>query len=385
MSNPVSSMDVEDVLSSIRRLVSEEAKGSSESGESDAGESQENIHEAAENAVSDALADLTRKQGETGEPEATDQPPLVVGGESDDATLVTGGNGEAAPQVPFRHQAAAAARRTDAQKLMLTAALRVAETALDEPSEPTEPETLEADLVLDDTPVADAEDRAEAEAEVASDALVVPMANPKAEHTHLRPVADSEPPSESSDSVVQSGIRPKRFNYAPEDTLFERAKRAMEAVKDKSVVPPVAAPVEPPVVSETPDPVIAKDAPLEVQQEPVLDAPEISQQPQLDTSPFSDGGRVFSTSEVENAEVENASAPEPEVVTEAPAGETELEPSIINFAEEESILDEDTLRDLVADMVREELQGELGDRITRNVRKLVRREIQRTIASREFE
>ncbi|HBN30574.1 MAG TPA: hypothetical protein DD416_04970 [Rhodobacteraceae bacterium] len=62
------------------------------------------------------------------------------------------------------------------------------------------------------------------------------------------------------------------------------------------------------------------------------------------------------------------------------------EASTINFAEmDESILDEDTLRELVSQMIREELQGELGDRITRNVRKLVRREIQRALASREFE
>lgn len=48
-------------------------------------------------------------------------------------------------------------------------------------------------------------------------------------------------------------------------------------------------------------------------------------------------------------------------------------------------LDEDILRPLVAKLIREELQGELGERITRNVRKLVRREILRAINSREFE
>lgn len=48
-------------------------------------------------------------------------------------------------------------------------------------------------------------------------------------------------------------------------------------------------------------------------------------------------------------------------------------------------ISEEALRDLVADMIREELQGALGERITRNVRKLVRREIQRALVSREFE
>lgn len=42
-------------------------------------------------------------------------------------------------------------------------------------------------------------------------------------------------------------------------------------------------------------------------------------------------------------------------------------------------LDEDALRELVTEIVRQELQGSLGERITRNVRKLVRREIQRAL------
>ncbi len=48
-------------------------------------------------------------------------------------------------------------------------------------------------------------------------------------------------------------------------------------------------------------------------------------------------------------------------------------------------LDEDALRELVSDMVRQELQGVLGERITRNVRRLVRREIQRALALRDLE
>jgi cell pole-organizing protein PopZ len=49
-----------------------------------------------------------------------------------------------------------------------------------------------------------------------------------------------------------------------------------------------------------------------------------------------------------------------------------------------SVLDEAMLRELVADIVRQELQGSLGERITRNVRKLVRREIQRALLSRDL-
>ena len=46
---------------------------------------------------------------------------------------------------------------------------------------------------------------------------------------------------------------------------------------------------------------------------------------------------------------------------------------------------EELLREIVRDMIRDELQGTLGERITRNVRKLVRAEISRALASRDFD
>jgi len=49
------------------------------------------------------------------------------------------------------------------------------------------------------------------------------------------------------------------------------------------------------------------------------------------------------------------------------------------------LLDEEALRDLVAQLIREELRGVLGERITRNVRKLVRREIQRALMGEDYE
>lgn len=55
------------------------------------------------------------------------------------------------------------------------------------------------------------------------------------------------------------------------------------------------------------------------------------------------------------------------------------------FGNQESVIDEETLRDMVSDIVRQELQGALGERITRNVRKLVRREINRVLAAQEFD
>ena len=48
-------------------------------------------------------------------------------------------------------------------------------------------------------------------------------------------------------------------------------------------------------------------------------------------------------------------------------------------------IDEDALQALVADLIRQELQGAMGARITRNLRKLVRREVQRALVSRDLE
>lgn len=50
----------------------------------------------------------------------------------------------------------------------------------------------------------------------------------------------------------------------------------------------------------------------------------------------------------------------------------------------EAVIDEATLRTLVAQIVREELQGQLGERITLQVRKLVRSEIAKALDSRRL-
>ncbi|MBC7139496.1 MAG: hypothetical protein H5U17_12325 [Defluviimonas sp.] len=51
---------------------------------------------------------------------------------------------------------------------------------------------------------------------------------------------------------------------------------------------------------------------------------------------------------------------------------------------EDAILDEAALRALVSEIIMQELRGSLGKRIGRNVRKLVRREIERALAARDL-
>lgn len=77
-----------------------------------------------------------------------------------------------------------------------------------------------------------------------------------------------------------------------------------------------------------------------------------------------------------------APPPEPEVMPEEAEEDTAAQGLL---DEEETRIDEAMLREIVRDIIREELAGSLGERITRNVRKLVRVEINRALAAREFE
>ena len=77
---------------------------------------------------------------------------------------------------------------------------------------------------------------------------------------------------------------------------------------------------------------------------------------------------------------EIASAAEAEMAEEA--GKAGLAAA---FGSDDQLMDEEALRDLVSEIVRSELQGALGERITRNVRKLVRREIHRALTAQEME
>lgn len=252
----------------------------------------------------------------------------------------------------FRHQAAAAVRRGQEQKLVLTAALRVASPEADK------------DGAINPT---------------------VPEAGPRPQHPHLRPVgpgafdpapasssdpaednvappteAAPENPIKASDDGRQTPARVRPFDFAPEDTLFDRAKRAMS---DVDAGPAAAQDPDTPLGAAFVSRPEAADGQGAANPTSTINR----------TAPASPFSAARSPIQPDDAPV---AAPSPE----------EEDPSTINFAEsEESILDEETLRDMVSEMVREELQGELGDRITRNVRKLVRREIQRAIASREFE
>ncbi|MEL7098935.1 MAG: hypothetical protein AAGM84_08920 [Pseudomonadota bacterium] len=260
MSEPVQNSDVEDVLSSIRRLVSEEDR-----------------------------------------PAAKTEPP--------------------APQ---------------ADRLVLTPSLRVAEPAQPADEEPSSSETY-----------------VEPETEMYSE--------PGASEPLAEDVASAEPEHAPEEVAVQE----VDDTTAEEEPDWEQPTSAA-SFEDESVVAqddPAEPHVDEPSEVTTPETLSAKIATLE----------EVIARSDDQWEPDMAGTDDYAGTE-----------PDGDMHWEDASDEEEVGGTQI-FSADEDVLDEAALRDLVADIVREELQGALGERITRNVRKLVRREIHRALAAQELD
>jgi len=383
MSDPVSSMDVEDVLSSIRRLVSEESKGQNGHRESAREQDGTNTRDKTEaSSVEDSISSLLRRpvSNEQGDPAGI--PP------SNDIAQTTRPNGSGTPGIihPFANPDDPDAAPAGG-KLVLTAALRVADD-MQNPS-PANTPTIDAPAQ--------------------NDAPALRAANPRPERLHLRTVADRRLRNDNdkavlADDTVRPSVRARIFDTAPEELLFDRASKAMEQA-EQGIAPDAtgSTTANPPHVNNDTKPgqIIDDATPSQGALKHPAKIPDISAN--IDADEVSADAKNasatpqdlrFGAGFVRHDQDRGAVSASRGDDTSRDDGRTDAdtaapddaEPSTINFSEQEdSVLDEDSLRDLISQMVREELQGELGDRITRNVRKLVRREIQRALASREFE
>jgi len=130
-----------------------------------------------------------------------------------------------------------------------------------------------------------------------------------------------------------------------------------------------------------------------VAEDEVFDAVDAMDDP-VPTSDVEDVSEDIAPEIVEFDNVGTAPADVPsEAVEENPAPVTEptVEPPVtpdkaaaVASAALDMLADEEAARLLVARLIREELQGNLGEQITRNVRKLVRREIMRALDARDL-
>jgi hypothetical protein len=428
MPDPVSSMDVEDVLSSIRRLVSEESKSAETRREAAPDPKRlrpvDNIHESAEEAadgaeeaVERAVRTVMTKEGVL----PRDEAPQPVLGTPPSNAITDEDDGR--PKLR-RFSVTGPADQTDGddQKLVLTAALRVRDEAeagedaasrqvfmprrgdrlhLRPVSEELEPEeavsedhapgmAAETD-VEDEASAAMAADASEDVAQADDGAFIGDdgSENPGYEMNAgtLRDalIGGTGSAGSAAGSSGSGAERLKNLSIAPEDSLFDRANREMAANRGRSNrTPPRPVPVGSESGADNASGGFLRGAtsatPLsEAEPEVEVDGEPDASGAYSSASPFSRFGSAFRTRPLDEDDDDEAE-------TGAADAAEDAEPSTMNFSDDEaSILDEETLRDLVSQMVREELQGELGDRITRNVRKLVRREIQRALASREFE
>lgn len=357
MSNSVTNVEIEDVLSSIRRLVSADTRP-----------------KAQENASGEGKLVLTAADRITDAQDAA-QP-------SDEQT------GETPPE----NHAEAPAENTPAEdgpeQATIESRIAELEEAVDGQADEWEPDGSEEMPADDDVAskvpsfmhrsiddVTNIEDAyvydgasetddagVEAAGAVASEAQVTDLESAKAEAADLEPTETNsaeeqdapehdQPEAPAHDDV--GAIAAENTQAAVRETHHDAHMAETQAPQDEAVPQYDAQPEEP------------QSAVDEIQPEPRL----TSAAPEQDTP-----------------EPQQDSAAEPAAtILGSQEAEAALEAALSDEGDDEDYLDEEAIRDMVREIVREELQGVLGERITRNVRKLVRREIHRAMTSSELE
>lgn len=200
-----------------------------------------------------------------------------------------------------------------------------------------------------------------------------------AEAALLTLVARREPAVEQAEAVATEA----------EDTLVMTEDDGADAVEDEAEVEPEdAAPGDEPHDDSdhsepSEDEAVGDDDSAAALQSEEQEDP---QQNLNDEAGAEDSGDAHVTPIFSRRNAENATESTTEDAGDAPVEDLGDTPSPFTFPEtEDGVLDEETLREIIVDVVREELQGVLGQRITRNVRKMVRREIRLALAAEDLE
>jgi hypothetical protein len=353
MSKPVTHEEVEDVLSSIRRLVSEDKR---------------------------PLAGLRSAPALAPAGAAPQQTPEQTAGNTAPGRLVLTPALRVAP-VSEDHADEMVASPADLAPLDLGS---VAQQAWHPEPMASVGEDTASDL---DSP---AQDAAVADAEEDPDLLVdgdygdESYWDTQEEPTHG---ADGALPDETGDAeaVQTSDFRPVMPHIEPDHVTVAAAIEADRQSAD---------PAEP---TDKVVPLTAKIAALEAAMSGIVqdwepdgddaddltgpDAPAMAWEDDVDLDAT---GAPFETAQASTFEAE----PDEDAAADATFDDEEDTPETpigAAFGGDDQLMDEDALRDLVSEIVRAELQGALGERITRNVRKLVRREIHRALTAQELE
>jgi hypothetical protein len=342
MSDPVSNAEIEDVLSSIRRLVS---NGDRDKSHVSSGATKESADKLV---LTPALrVDASQDVGDTESHHAENDPGLAAMSDRFEFHHVPQEDEAATGD---REQEPASLQEDDVQ----------AEDGMT-------PEASDEDTPSETLPEAEHHDSAEGSDEPALHEHVSDIGETDAEHHGDTPSAEQGPQhdEESSDmSALEDRIA------EVEDAV---AARQDEWEPDGDSEDPYSGSEVTPMAWEDYGP-----EPQHEQSEPVMRGPAL-----VYASPDTDPADTVDQPITEDHDSAAISA---RVADPGEGSEKARDNEAALWSDDgDAIIDEETLRDMVSEIVRQELQGALGERITRNVRKLVRREIHRALTSQEFD
>lgn len=406
MSDPMTNLEIQDVLSSIRRLVSEDSRHKPQPGKERADERADNGAAASPESklvLTDALRVPEAEEGEAALPAGEDTLRQNVAGDGvfDDAEPLP----EADVALPDGDallrdwDTDSAAEAADAQSLEDTIAeLEAAVAGIGGEFEPDGSEVAKG--TLPDAALEDAfedgfavDEAAEAEsAELAQPVTSGDLRSRSAPAAPERDEADDDTPEES---VAASDDEPDHPVEADEAADMPAGDEVATRAEPEDVTADLAADDD----AERPEG--SEDDRFE---EPAGPVPAFvhggglrSSRPVAETGGMANGTVRRLTLTAADAvpggpaRWERDDAPEAEPLIhagpDAGADDDDADDDAVGLfsAGDEAVIDMEMLRDLVAEIIREELQGPLGERITRNVRMLVRREINRALESRHLE
>ena len=376
MSKAVTNEEVEDVLSSIRRLVSEDKR---------------------------PLAGLRATPSEP----ATPEPDVGEPASAPDAQGAEAPSGDAAD---------VGGTAAPSDHFVLTPALRIAEP----PEQITEDAPLDLGLVARETWSDEGEDSEDQDGveEASEDDTNAPLVLfPKEDETDQEKDSTDghDPAMDAVDALIHDALEADAQGEAGEDD-DTGGDYADESYWDEEDTPEQAAEQSEPEVaqedsSETADEADAQDAPdaeaisilpltakiaaLEaavggIKQEWEPDGSEEADMAPADAPAMAwedDVDLDANGAPIPDAPVQVDEAPAVEELDQTPEADhaDEAKPAMAGLSADDQLLDEEALHALVSEIVRAELQGALGERITRNVRKLVRREIHRAMTAQDLE
>ncbi len=405
MSDPVSNAEIEDVLSSIRRLVagdrdetphredaSEDTPPAPRPAEPDALVLTPSLRvEEASEGADDGVAEHEARSWD-------EDARLEVDETSEEADLEEVSSEVEAPSdisTPFHGD-------TDLSET--EAVFSQTKDELAELDDAASPEFVEAELELPSfvrPHLDDVDDVAEEEAlsdldEIAADDDVVPEDLALEELDEEGAVVDEMAALEATPFEEDAHAIPPRnapragFMFGSiRDDVLETEDKSLSLDEDLGKVS-LEAEQEPLVTQEAFEPIVEVDE----ETVPSSDSLDEREDEVVDEAAYSELVEEPSEAEPLSAPVDDI-RPADEILAEAVAAATSDsevaeavdapdEPKNL-FSETGLMPDEADLRELVAELLQQELQGPLGERITRNVRKLVRREIHRALAARDFD